>query len=406
MKSFFADLHIHIGANQEGRPVKITASANLTFTNIIKECLKKKGIDLAGVVDCAAPGVIKEIEQLNSQGEIVELPEGGFLHKDRVTVILGSEVEVVEPGGGVSHQVAYFPFFRGLKEFSRLMSRYITNIELSSQRAALSAAELLAVVETMGGVLIPAHAFTPFKSVYGNAADRLEKLVGEEGLAAIPAIELGLSADTAIADRLAELQGKSFLSNSDAHSLPKIAREYNLIQMERPNFKELMLALNRRQERKILANYGLDPKLGKYHRTFCHKCNRVAESEPPVLVCQHCGESGDQLVKGVLDRVVTIEDYSSPVHPSHRPPYYYQVALDYIPQISPAIYQRLLEVFGNEMTVLHRASAEELKKAVGWEIAQNILLAREGKLLLTSGGGGHYGKVKGYQSEHQQLELL
>jgi len=406
MKNIFADLHIHIGANLDGRPVKITASSQLTFTNIIKECLEKKGIDLVGIVDCAAPGVIKEIEKLTAAGQIVELPEGGFLHKDRVTVILGSEIETVEKNGGGSHPVAYFPFFRNLKEFSRIMSGYITNIELSSQRASLSTSELLAVTEATGGVLIPAHTFTPYKSVYGNAARRLKELIGKDGFASIPAIELGLSADTEIADHLAELAEKSFLSNSDAHSLPKIAREYNLLQVERVDFKELMLALNRRQGRKILANFGLDPKLGKYNRTFCHQCNRVAEAVPPVVACQFCGENGDKLVIGVYDRVVMIEDYSEPVHPSHRPPYYYQVALDYIPGITPAIYQRLLQVFGSEMAVLHQANADNLKKAIGWEIAQNILMARSGKLIMASGGGGHYGKVKGFQSDNQQLELL
>ncbi len=84
----------------------------------------------------------------------------------------------------------------------------------------------------------------------------------------IPAIELGLSADTEIADKLKELAKYTFLTNSDAHSLPKIGREYNIIELEEANFKEILLALQRKDGRSITANYGLDPKLGRYHRTF------------------------------------------------------------------------------------------------------------------------------------------
>ena len=43
------------------------------------------------------------------------------------------------------------------------MSKYIKNITLSSQRACISAYELVDIVEKFNGVLIPAHAFTPHK---------------------------------------------------------------------------------------------------------------------------------------------------------------------------------------------------------------------------------------------------
>ena len=90
----------------------------------------------------------------------------------------------------------------------------------------------------------------------------------------IPAIELGLSSDTFLADKISELETKSFLTNSDAHSLPKIAREYNRIQVEGISFKDFLKALKREDGRKILANYGMDPKLGKYHRTYCETCDK------------------------------------------------------------------------------------------------------------------------------------
>ena len=35
------------------------------------------------------------------------------------------------------------------------------------------------------------------------------------------------------------------------------------------------MALKNQEGRKIVANYGLDPKLGKYHRTYCEVCNKI-----------------------------------------------------------------------------------------------------------------------------------
>lgn len=133
---------------------------------------------------------------------------------------------------------------------------------LSSQRADISAYELIDIVEKYNGVLIPAHCFTPHKSFYGNCTDRLEKIFKEK-YSKVPAIELGLSSDTYLADQISELETKAFLTNSDAHSLPKIAREYNKMQVEDISFKELMMAIKNENGRKILTNYGLDPKLRK-----------------------------------------------------------------------------------------------------------------------------------------------
>ena len=142
------------------------------------------------------------------------------------------------------------------------MRNHIKNITLSSQRASLSAYDLIDIVEKYNGILIPAHCFTPHKSFYGNCTDRLEKIFKEK-YNKIIAIELGLSSDTCLADRISELKTKTFLTNSDAHSLPKIAREYNKMQVETISYKEILMALKNEGGRKIICNYGLDPKLRK-----------------------------------------------------------------------------------------------------------------------------------------------
>src|SRR5699024_11080767 len=89
LNSYFADLHIHVGQDMYGGPVKIAASKHLTLTNILKEASRRKGLDLVGVIDCHAPYVQAEILQLIQQGKAEELSDGG-IHFEHVTLLLGS----------------------------------------------------------------------------------------------------------------------------------------------------------------------------------------------------------------------------------------------------------------------------------------------------------------------------
>lgn len=390
LQTFYFDGHVHIGRTARGEPVKITAARDLTFGHIARECAERKGIDLVGIIDCGSPAVIRDIEELLDHGEMVEQPGGGLRYRDSVTVILGSEVETGEPDGGTSHHVSYFGTVEQLRRFSRHLRSLMTNADLSSQRCTSTATELCALTLSLGGVFLPAHCFTPHKSVYGNCSPRMAALF-EDLFPLIPAIELGLSADAYLADRLAELRDKSLLANSDAHSLPKIAREYNVLRLAAPTYDELVMALRREQGRGVLANYGMDPRLGKYHRTYCLECDRIVQTPPPVSTCPVC--HGTRVVKGVLDRIVEIQDFERPHPPPHRGPYHYQVPLQFVPKVGTVTLNRLLNRFGTEMNVLHQADFDELAAVVGREVATNIVLARSGKLRLQAGGGGKYGRA-------------
>lgn len=401
MNNYYADLHIHIGGSSSGSPVKITASRKLTFNAIINECINRKGIDVAGIVDCAAPKIIKDIEELAAKDIIYELPEGGFIHKEKLLVILASEIETSEKNGRTSHHICYFPYLKNIKRFSSIMGKHITNIELSSQSSGLPAKELYDITLDCGGIPVPAHAFTPHKSIYGRVADSWKKIFSEDQFYSIPALELGLSADTNLADRKAELSGTSYLTSSDAHSASKIAREYTMFKMARLNFKEFSLALRRAEGRIIGANFGMDPRLGKYHRSYCKRCGKVAETLPPATFCPYCFSKDSDFIIGVLDRINMIADYNEPHSPDFRPPYFYQIPLEFVPGLSNNRLSRLIDAFGSEMAVIHNASLEELRQIVSIEIAENIIKARQGELLIGSGGGGKYGSV--YRTKIEQL---
>ena len=394
MYEVFADLHVHIGRSENGKPIKITAARSLNFANIAKECAERKGINIVGIIDCASPYVIEDIENFLKTGDAYELKDGGIIYKDKVCILLGSEVETSEKGRngkkGSAHNLCYFPHLKDIKAYSEEMSKHIKNITLSTQRSDLSGYELIDIVEKYNGILVPAHAFTPFKSYYGNCTDRLQYIFKEK-YDKIFAVELGLSSDTYLADMISELEDKTFVTNSDAHSLPKIAREYNKMQVEDISFKEIVKALKNEDGRKILANYGLDPKLGKYHRTFCDSCNQVIETKEPVAVCPFCGS--DKVTFGVFDRIELIKDKEKTQSPANRPPYIYQIPLTFIPGVGGKTIEKLLDNFETEMNVLHKVSEDDIEAVVGEKIAKNIVNAREGKMKVEAGGGGNYGKV-------------
>lgn len=390
LNAYYADLHIHIGRTEAGQAVKISAANNLTFYNIAREASARKGMDVVGIIDCHSPGVQAEMLHYLDKGDMEELKEGGIRYH-QTTILLGCELEVRDPGMKAAHLIAYFPALSDMQAFTAWLRKHMKNVQLSSQRLYVPARDLQREVIDRGGLLVPAHIFTPHKSVYGSCCARLNELLDPDGIAAV---ELGLSADTTMAAHIGELDRYTFLTNSDAHSLPKIGREYNKLQLAEPTFTEFRQALEGLNGRRVLANYGLNPRLGKYHRTYCGSCESIIDERGESVVerCIYCGST--KIVRGVMDRILAIADRETPLAPSVRPPYIYQVPLEYIPGLGPKTLAKLLDRFGTEMNMLHRTSYQELAEAAGESIAGYLLAARTGELELETGGGGKYGKVK------------
>ncbi|MGX9136195.1 endonuclease Q family protein [Rummeliibacillus sp. JY-2-4R] len=384
LKEFYVDLHIHIGRTWKGKPVKITGSKTLTLENILHTATMKKGLDIVGIIDCHSPEVLDEMENLIKDNKLVEQEGGGLRYQD-TTLIPGVEIEVNDEHClGPLHVLAFFSTWQKMKEFSTWMQQYVTNIQLSTQRIACDAVTLQHKVHSLGGLFIPAHVFTPFKSAYGKGVKK--SLAEVFDMDQIDAIELGLSSDADMVKGISELAKYTFVTNSDAHSLGKMAREYQKIRMLNPSFEELGKALREEDGRAIVANYGLNPLLGKYHETACANCGFQTTEIP----CPNCG--GKHLVKGVAKRIEELTDTDQVLR--KRPPYIHQVPLDFIPGIGKKTMEKLLLSLGTEMAILHEVNVEDLEKVVPEKIAALIDKGRNGKLTLSSGGGGAYGKIK------------
>ncbi|TLS53021.1 TIGR00375 family protein [Paenibacillus antri] len=393
LRTVYADLHIHIGRTEAGAPVKISGSRDLTFFNIAREASVRKGIDVTGIIDCQSPAVQDEIERYLEAGEMEEL-DGGGIRYGNTTVLLGSELEVKDPGCGPAHLLCFLPKLSAMKQFTAWLSTRMKNVSLSSQRVYALARELQTETVALGGLVIPAHIFTPHKSLYGSCCSRMEEVLDPEDVAAV---ELGLSSNTDMADAIPELRRHAFVTNSDAHSLGKIAREYNAFRLAAPTFEEVAKALRGEDGRAIEANYGLKPQLGKYHRTYCERCDALVELEDGQTEkkCPACGSG--RIVRGVFDRIAALakpDDAAAARAAIQRPPYRNQVPLEFVPGLGPRKREALLERFGTEMNILHRVPEAELVETIGAAPAAVIAAARTGDVAVASGGGGRYGKIK------------
>ncbi|WP_232696228.1 endonuclease Q family protein [Brevibacillus daliensis] len=387
MRDFFADLHIHIGGTMSKKPVKITASHTMTLTKILEEASERKGMEMIGIIDSHSPEVQQELEELLDRKEARSLANGGIEYK-RTTLLLGCELEIKEPGRGEAHYLCYLPTLNEMKEFTSWLAARCKNVHLSSQRIATSLLELQQKVQVLGGVVIPAHIFTPHKGVYGSCTDRLEEVAATDLLYAV---ELGLSANTEMADRISELHTMTFLTNSDAHSLGKIGREYQTIRMKEASFTEWVMALRRMDNRSVTCNYGLSPMLGKYHQTACQGCGSTKSANDQGR-CPSCGYK--RVVQGVSTRIAQLADVQLGIHPPHRPPYVEQIPLEFLPGIGLKTRERMYQQIGTEMDILHRADESTLQRELGEKVTNTIMKARNGEWRLEAGGAGIYGKVR------------
>lgn len=404
------DLHVHVG-RARGKPVKIPSSPDMTVVGILEAARFEKGLDVVGIVDCNSRWVIADIVELIKAGDLKEVEDvGGLLWHEELLVIPGAEMEL-DRDGRPFHFVAFFPGITQCCEFAAFLKPHCGNVDASTPRAKVDPRSLFREIESLGGFPAVAHAFTPYKGYFGSADSRLSPWLKEsfglspaqevgsgglsaEGAMAPFALELGLSADTAMADKIRELHALPFLSSSDAHSTQRIAREFTVLYLEDSSFTAIKSSLFERGGHFQVANVGMDPRLGKYHRTVCGKCGSFVDAHADAAgTCPVCGAGRSHFVKGVKERIDEIADLEEGGHPPRRPPYVYQVPLSMIPGVGRVTARRLTRAFGGEIDVLHGAGRDDIREVVGARIADMIMTLRTGRYRVKEGGGGRYGEV-------------
>lgn len=433
MNIYNADLHIH-------SPHSIAVSSSLNLDTMLETC-KKKGLNILGTGDVLQPDWFEYLQNN------LEKQKNGVYCYNEVYFILQSEIEDQES----IHHVVFFPDFNVVKEIQKKLQPHSKNLldEWGGRpRVNLSPPILADIIADNGGIIGPAHAFTPFRAIFRQGKFKTVGECYQGALKKVDFLELGLSANTDLADRLESLKNISFLSNSDAHSQGaySLGREFNKFLIEEPSFEEILLALKRKDGRKITLNVGLHPKLGKYYNMFCGKCRRRVlfkktkknlgfnfsqysitdnfiiyyENEPEKarkvyienvaddkIVCPACKEKTGNNYKvklGVSERIETISTYETPHHPEHRPPYVNAIPLIDIIRAIEGIksrntktvtkaYDDIIEKLGSEFEILLDLSIRDIKSYN--ETIGNVIEAfRKDEITYTAGGGGTYGNIE------------
>jgi len=390
LQIYSADLHIH--SKYSG------ATSSRMDINTIAQQAKFKGLALVGTGDIFHP---KWFESVNA--ELEAAADGTFEHPRYGTrFILTVEVEDKHR----VHHLLILPSLDAVDGMRERLAGHSSDIDVDGRaRVEMEAPELVDIALAHGCLIGPCHAFTPWTSMY-KEFDSMRACYGDR-VRDIRFLELGLSADTYMADRIAELSEVTFLSNSDAHSPwpDKLGREFNRFALAEPTHVETIKAIERRDGRHIELNVGFDPRLGKYHITACSRCFKQFGQKEAEALKWKCDKCGGWVKKGVWDRINELADYNEPHHPAHRPNYLRVAPLAevialalgqsdaHVPDIQE-VWSKLVARFGNEIAVLIDVPVNDVAEVAGARVAAMVKAFREQQLKVVPGGGGKYGHLE------------
>lgn len=383
-----ADLHIH-------SKYSMATSPKMDLPTLASESMKK-GIQLVATGDCLHPKWLGEIKTLKEENGVFNLK--GKDPKTDVSFILTTEIEDINQ----VHHLLIIPSISKAQELYEFMKPHSKDIDSDGRPTVRLDGEQIAQAAISAGALIgPAHAFTPWTAMYAYHRSLKECYGDMEKY--IYFLELGLSADTSYADRIAELRCLTFLSNSDAHSpyVNKLAREFNRFELEEISFDELKMAIIREKGRKPVLNVGMPPEEGKYNESACVRCFKHYTIRESVIKSWKCSCRGT-IKKGVKDRVNELASFDVPKYPDHRPPYIHIIPLSEIIAkalgVGPntkgvqGVWNTLIDQYGSEVSVL--IDADIKNSGVDARVINAIIAFRKGNVKLHPGGGGQYGSVE------------
>ncbi|MBI2589127.1 DNA helicase UvrD [Candidatus Saccharibacteria bacterium] len=418
---YYADFHIH------SRFARAT-SKNLTLP-LLDEYARKKGITVLGTGDFTHPQWFGEINQ-----QLTAAPEPGlFVLKDAADnastrFILSVEISSIYQQAGQGrrvHTLIMLPTLEAADDFNRRLEARGAKLASDGRPiVGLSAKQVaeIAIATHPQALVIPAHAWTPWFSIFGSMSgfDSLEECYGEL-TPRILAIETGLSSDPPMNWRLSGLDNVALISSSDAHSASKIAREATKFDGEL-SYVGIGKALRRGAparasqredvETRLIGTIEFFPEEGKYHYDG-HSAHQVrfspTETKKNKAICPVCGR---RVTVGVLSRVEKLADRAENFKPAGAPDYWSLVPLEEI--IAEALgvkvgtqkvlsqYERLLEALGNELEILLDAPPETIESASSPIIAEAIKRVRSGQLHIEPGYDGQYGTVHVFSDEDRQ----
>lgn len=403
---FYADLHIHSKYSRA-----TSKSCNLEELAIWAQ---KKGLSVISTGDFTHPAWFAEIKE-----KLVPAGNGVFRLRPEI------EKQILKPGIPVYfvlsveistiykkwdrtrkvHHVVFVPDLEAVQNFREKLGA-IGNINSDGRPIlGLDSRNLLetALEAGEGSFIIPAHIWTPWFSVLGSKSgfDSIDDCYGD--LAEhIFAVETGLSSDPEMNWHVSSLDKYRLVSNSDAHSPAKLAREATVFDTN-PDYFSMMKALKTGEG--YVGTVEFFPEEGKYHDDGHRKCNvclTPAETKKLNGICPVCGKP---LTIGVANRVYELSDRKGGVIPPKTAGKVISLVplpeiLSEIMQVGPSSksvtfeYENLIQKLGSELSILTEVPVDEIEKIHSPLLAEGIKRLRKGQVIRQAGYDGEYGVIK------------
>ncbi|MBM3262581.1 MAG: UvrD-helicase domain-containing protein [candidate division Zixibacteria bacterium] len=417
---FHADLHLH------------SHFSRATSKNLNLEYLSKwaqiKGIRVVGTGDFVHPAWMNELEEKLEPAE-----EGLFRLKpayERLTesevpaacrasvrFMLSVEISNIYKRLGRVRKIHNVVFAPGLDAAKRIQTRLdgIGNIRADGRPIlGLDSRDLLEIVLESDPLsfLIPAHIWTPWFAVLGSQGgfDRIDECFADL-TPHIFAVETGLSSDPLMNWRLSQLDPYVVVSNSDAHSPPKLGREATTFGTE-CTYPSIYRALSDPADRGLAGTIEFFPEEGKYHYDGHRKCEtrlHPQETQTHAGLCPVCNKP---VTVGVMARVEALADREEGVKPPRWRPYRNLIPLPEIigeakktgPESKGVeeVFHALLNRLGNEFYILMDAPEEDIRKVAGAVVAEGILRMRRGEVRIAPGYDGEYGTIRLFEGDERK----
>ncbi|MEZ4708515.1 MAG: UvrD-helicase domain-containing protein [Caldilineaceae bacterium] len=407
-----ADLHLHSHFSR-------ATSKDLDIEHLA-QWAQYKGAQLLATGDITHPGWLQEIKDRLEPAE-----EGLFRLKPEVERAVASDVPpacsgVVRfmLGGEISsiykkhdqvrkvHNLIFAPSLEAVERIQAALEK-IGNIRSDGRPIlGLPSRDLLEIILEIDPrcYLIPAHIWTPWFSLLGSKSgyDSVEECF-EDLTPHIFAVETGLSSDPPMNWRVSMLDRYTLVSNSDAHSPPKLAREATLFDTDL-SYDAIFDALKTGDPQRFQGTIEFFPQEGKYHLDGHRKCNICWHPQITLAHNGLCAVCGKPVTVGVYHRVETLADRPEDAKPARTQPFHSLIPL---PEVLAELhgvgvnakrvqqqYHQLLHKLGPELDILMHRPLDEIERAGGAQLARGIQHMRTGNVLAQSGYDGEYGVIR------------
>jgi len=420
---FIADLHIHSKYSR--------ATSKDTNIENLNKWAHIKGVHILATGDFTHPLWLKELKEnlepaenglykLKNQKSKIKnqnkfLLNGNYNHVFETRFLLTTEISSIYSKNGKTrkvHNLVFVPSFEVAEKINTHLG-WLGNLKSDGRPIlGLDCKELAKIVFNISpeAMIIPAHAWTPWFSIFGSFSgfDSIEECF-EEYAKEIFAIETGLSSDPEMNWRVSKLDRITLISNSDAHSPSKIGREANIFEGEDINYALIKDAIKQgayaddNLKLRLIKTIEFFPEEGKYHFDGHRNCDVCLEPEESLKYNNLCPRCGKPLTIGVMNRVCQLADRKKGEKPEKTIPFERMIPLEEIiadvlnmgvgTKAVSEYYRNLIRAIGNEFKVLLSAPKAEITALSTPDIAEGIERVRQGMVHIQPGYDGEFGKI-------------